>query len=164
MGLDAGKPRAMMVVVKHKMTTKEVVRLSIAVKPRAYGHPEWAPEGVQLTARQRQIWEMLNGIGDYEGDGEKTVKEVADSLEITPSAVYVARQRIKEVLGLDTAERQPKRFVRIEGGVPTAIKELRGELSAIEDEESKIEARKAEIDRRKPELEGAIASLEKLLG
>lgn len=114
-----------------------------------------------LTARQRQVWEMTHGMGDYEGP--MRADEIAKELGITPNAVYVTRRRVRAILeekGLvEPGTRQPKRIIRQRSGLEEAIDSLETQLEGYETEVERLRTRLEQIERQKPELEEALGRL-----
>jgi DNA-binding CsgD family transcriptional regulator len=112
-----------------------------------------------LTPRQRQVWEMTHGLGEF--DKPKSASEIAQALGITSNSVYVTRRRVKKLLGLDEGEfASPKRIIRHESnGLTSAERSLQAQLDGYEREESELKDRLGQIKREKPEVEKALGLL-----
>lgn len=118
-----------------------------------------------LTSRQRQIWEMSQGLGEWEGNPQDA-RQIADALGVTTNNVYVTRRRAKQILhGEETQHRrEPKRILRTgAGGLQTALAALQEQLDGYKDEEATLRARLDQIEREKPEVENTIKRLRKVM-
>lgn len=113
-----------------------------------------------MTTRQRQVWEMTHGLGEFEGK-PMTAQEIATALGITTNSVYVTRRRVKKMLGLDDEPTRlmPKRIIRQESGIQSAVRSLQTELDGYTEEEEALRARLEQIEREKPEVEAALNKL-----
>jgi DNA-binding CsgD family transcriptional regulator len=120
--------------------------------------------GVPLTDRQRQVWEMTHGLGDY--NQPMRASEIAKELGISTNAVYVTRRRVRQILedqGLvRPGEKQPKRIIRQKSGLEEAIDSLRDQLLGYDSEEESLKNRLELIEKTRPDLQEALERLERL--
>lgn len=112
-----------------------------------------------LTDRQRQVWEMTHGLGDY--DRPMSAAEIAKALGITTNSVYVTRRRVKKTLGLDEGEQRlmPRRIIRQENGLEVAKRQLQEQIDGYTQEEEVLRKRLDQIEREKPEIQEALNRL-----
>lgn len=112
-----------------------------------------------LTARQRQVWEMTHGLGDYATP--MSAGEIAKALGITTNSVYVTRRRVKKLLGIadEPTGLMPKRVFRQESGLQVAQRQLQEQLDGYDQEEESLRGRLQQIEREKPEIAEALKRL-----
>lgn len=111
----------------------------------------------ELTDRQRQIWERLEGIGEFEGRPQKPA-QVAAELGVTTNNVYVTRRRVRSALGIE-GMRTPKRIIRQESNLDSAVHSLQSQLDGYEEETRHLQERLEQIERERPAIESALERL-----
>lgn len=118
------------------------------------------PDGVDLTAKQREIWEYTHGLG---GRDKLRAKQIAETLGISVNGVYVTRRRVKQKIEQagGVVPQSPKRVIRMTEarGLERAMQELRTQLDDYAEEEKAIRERLEVIERERPEIEQAFAQL-----
>lgn len=110
-----------------------------------------------LTDRQREIWERLQGLGEFDGKPMK-VTEVAKELGITTNNVYVTKRRVKTLLGMEN-KHSPKRIVQQQSNLESAVESLQKELSGYEEEKARLHERLEQIEHERPAVEAALERL-----
>lgn len=119
---------------------------------------------IKLTDRQREVWEMSHGLGEFSAQGPMRAKEIAEALGISANAVYVTRRRVRQILDGEVGSGQaPKRIIRNGNHLEHAITSLEEELAGYDGEIERINARLEEIERRKPEVEETLDKLRNLI-
>lgn len=116
---------------------------------------------VRLTNRQKQVWEMTHGLGEYEQPMK--AQEISKMLGISTNAVYVTRRRVKQLLereGIETGELRPKRIVRHASGKEAAVLALRRQLEEFDREENALRERLEQIENERPEITIALRHLD----
>lgn len=116
-----------------------------------------APNLDALTDRQRQIWERSAGIGEFNGR-PMTAVEIAKELGVTTNNVYVTKRRVRTILGMDSKQ-EPKRIIKQESNLDSAVSSLQKELDGYEAEVERLNARLEQIEREKPVVEAALDRL-----
>lgn len=118
------------------------------------------PSDVKLTERQRQVWEMTNGLGEFDGNPMRA-QEIAEKLGITPNSVYVTRRRVKQALENQghSTERSPLRYRKQKSHLEQAVESLETELAGYDKEKADLEARIEQIERERPAVQAAIERL-----
>ncbi len=120
-----------------------------------------------LSPRQRQVWEMSYGLGDYEKPLK--AKDISEALNISTNSVYVHRRRVRKMLEdhgiLPVGERSPKRIIRqpAENRMDNVVSNLQAELEGYNKEEQALKQRLETIEKEKPELEAALERLQRVL-
>lgn len=117
-------------------------------------------DAIELTDRQRQVWDMSYGVGSREGQGKMKAPDIAQELGISANAVYVHRRRIKTIIEQrNGGDLSPKRIIRQESRLEMAIAALEAEMQGMDDEEETLQARLDQIHRQRPEVEKVLDSL-----
>lgn len=122
-----------------------------------------------LGARQKQVWEMTHGLGEYKTP--MRAREIADTLGISTNSVYVNRRRVRKiledhgVLSGTPAKIQPRRIIRqtSENRMDSVIHTIEEQIQGYDDEERALTERLEQIRKEKPELEAALNRLRTVL-